>query len=172
MRRLCRRSPHCPLPSAWREKRSDRYLGHSLLRVGQRKGQGHAMAPVVRTASCSCGQLRMLCEEEPIKVSVCHCLDCQRRTGSAFGIAAFYLRERTTSEGLSSIFIRASDSGFEVAHHFCPHCGSTVFWYPSRKPGAVAVAVGCFADSTYTAPDQQVYEHHRHHWLGIALGRN
>jgi hypothetical protein len=46
-----------------------------------------------RTAACHCGRLSLTCEGEPKKVSMCHCLDCQRRTGSAFSVAAFYERE-------------------------------------------------------------------------------
>ena len=41
-----------------------------------------------RDASCSCGQLHLTCEGEPVRISVCHCLACQQRTGSAFGVQA------------------------------------------------------------------------------------
>jgi hypothetical protein len=37
-----------------------------------------------RTATCACGQLQIVCTGEPMKVSACHCLECQRRTGSPF----------------------------------------------------------------------------------------
>ncbi|TIW65491.1 MAG: aldehyde-activating protein, partial [Mesorhizobium sp.] len=43
-----------------------------------------------RIASCACGQLQIRCQREPDIVSLCHCLDCQRRTGSPFGVAAFF----------------------------------------------------------------------------------
>ena len=118
-----------------------------------------------RTARCACGQLRIVCEGAPEKVSACHCLECRRRTGSAFGIAAFYDRKRTLASGTSHVCERGSDSGFSIAHHFCPICGSTVFWYPARKPEQVAVAGGCFADGDFPQPTQQVYEHHRKAWL-------
>ena len=52
-----------------------------------------------RVATCACGQLQVTCRGEPRKVSLCHCLDCQKRTGSAYGIAAFYLRENVDAEG-------------------------------------------------------------------------
>jgi hypothetical protein len=41
-----------------------------------------------RDAVCSCGQLHLTAEGDPIRISMCHCLACQRRTGSAFGIQA------------------------------------------------------------------------------------
>jgi len=120
-------------------------------------------------AHCACGQLVAQCEDLPDKVSVCHCFDCQRRTGSAFGVAAFYGRERVSISGRSEVYERGSDSGFPVSHHFCPTCGSTVFWYPARKPDKVAIGVGCFASPDYPHPAQQVYEHHRHAWVSLAI---
>ena len=41
-----------------------------------------------RTASCSCGQLRLACEGEPVRISICHCLECQKRTCSVFAMQA------------------------------------------------------------------------------------
>lgn len=98
-------------------------------------------------------------------MSLCHCLECQRRTGGPFGIAAFFAVAETTVEGESTVYRRESDSGFPVTFHFCPSCGSTVFWYPARRPEAVAVAVGCFADPGFPAPGQQVFVQHRHAWV-------
>jgi hypothetical protein len=122
---------------------------------------------MIRTATCSCGGLTIRCDGDPAKVPLCHCLACQRRTGSTFGIAAFYPRDATQPKGASSSYTRPSDSGFAVTFHFCGGCGSTVFWYPSRKPDMVAVAVGCFADPAFPAPDQSVYGEHRHDWVAL-----
>ena len=52
-----------------------------------------------------------------------------------------------------------------VTFYFCPHCGSTVYWEPRRKPEIVAVAVGAFADPAFPAPSQAVYAEHRHIWV-------
>lgn len=65
-----------------------------------------------REAACGCGQLRITCEGEPVRISVCHCLDCQRRTGSPFGFSTHYPRGQVTSiEGRASRFVRTADSG-------------------------------------------------------------
>jgi hypothetical protein len=119
----------------------------------------------MRVAACSCGSLRASCEGEPAKVSLCHCLACQRRTGSTFGIAAFYPRERVKVEGESRAYTRDSDSGHPVTFHFCPTCGSTVYWEPGRKPDAIAVGVGAFADPSFPAPTQSVHTQTRHAWV-------
>jgi hypothetical protein len=120
---------------------------------------------IERLATCSCGQLRVTTSGEPSKVSVCHCQACQRRTGSAFGVAAFFARDNITVEGRATTYSRPSDSGFDISFHFCPVCGSTVYWEPSRKPGQVALGIGAFADPDFPAPTQQVYTEHRHDWL-------
>jgi len=118
-----------------------------------------------RIATCACEQLRVTCAGEPGKVALCHCLDCQKRTGSTYGVAAFFPRRAVEAAGPSHTYRRAGDSGFAVTFHFCPHCGSTVFWEPARRPEVIAVAVGSFADPAFPAPSQSVYNERRHLWV-------
>jgi hypothetical protein len=120
-----------------------------------------------RVAQCSCGRLRAVCNGSPDKVSICHCNECRRRTGSAFGIAAFYPRACVRIEGADKRFRRNSDSGFPVTFHFCPDCGASIWWEPSRKPETVGVAVGAFADPDFPMPDQSVADELRHDWIGF-----
>ena len=120
-----------------------------------------------RTAACACGQLRISCAGEPQRVSVCHCLDCQRRTGSAFGVAAFFPRGAVTPEGRQHTNRRVADSGRGLTFHFCPDCGSTVFWEPEFRPDSIAVAVGGFADPSFPQPEKAVYEERAHPWVKI-----
>jgi hypothetical protein len=120
---------------------------------------------VTRVATCACGQLSARCSSEPVAVSLCHCLECQKRTGSTYGIAAFFARADVIISGEASDYARTSDNGYDVLHHFCPRCGSTVFWEPGRKPDVIAVAVGAFADPAFPAPSKSVYVKHRHGWV-------
>src|SRR5437763_9506854 len=100
----------------------------------------------IRHAACSCEQLRLTVEGEPIRVSVCHCLACQRRTGSVFGVQARFDVEQVTTEGTSRQYVRVSDRGDQRVFHFCPECGAAVFYTTELSPGVVAVPVGAFAD--------------------------
>jgi hypothetical protein len=118
-----------------------------------------------RVAKCACGQLSVACAGDPLSIALCHCLECQRRTGSTYGIAAFYARSDVAIAGEAFDYSRLSDNGYSVLHHFCPRCGSTVFWEPTRKPDLVAVAVGAFGDPSFPAPSKSVYVQHRHHWV-------
>jgi hypothetical protein len=120
-----------------------------------------------RRAECSCGQLRLVVEGEPIRLSMCHCLACQRRTGSAFGIQARFPSDRVRIEGRSTEYARVSESGEARAFHFCPDCGTTVYWRLSSPPDVIAVAVGAFADPAFPPPRISVYESRRHPWLEV-----
>jgi len=122
-----------------------------------------------RTACCACGQLRVACLGEPEKTSLCHCNDCQRRTGSAFGIGAFFRREAVSAEGRQNAYKRSSNSGSTVTFYFCPDCGSSVYWAAERMPEMLAVAVGSFADPTFPAPTQSVWDERRHAWVTFSI---
>jgi len=120
-----------------------------------------------RIATCQCGGLTAACEGEPDYVSLCSCRDCQRRTGSAFGLVAVYSREAVTTAGAASAYRRVAESGNTSTMHFCPTCGSTVFWDAHARPGIISVAVGAFADPTFPMPIRTVYDEHRHPWIGF-----
>nr|WP_224242124.1 GFA family protein [Hyalangium gracile] len=104
---------------------------------------------------------------------MCHCLACQKRTGSVFGTQARFRRQDISSiEGRSTSFSRVGDSGNTATFHFCPTCGATVYWELGAMPDFVAVAVGAFADPSFPAPKISVYEERRHAWAlptGIEL---
>ena len=121
-----------------------------------------------RTASCSCGQLRLTCEGEPVRISICHCLECQKRTGSVYGAQARFPRECVTMEGRSTQWMRRGESGESATFHFCPVCGATVWWEATGVPGFVTAAVGAFADPHFPPPQVSVYEERQHPWAFAA----
>lgn len=121
-----------------------------------------------RVASCSCGQLRIACDGAPTRVSICHCLDCQRRTGSVYAVQARFPRDRVRVEGRSENWSRTGESGGIARFHFCPVCGATVYWEPDTMPDLVLVAVGAFADPGFPVPSVAVYEARRHPWTFAA----
>jgi len=120
-----------------------------------------------RVASCSCGQLRLSTNEEPLRVSVCHCLACQRRTGSVFGAQARFHERAVQISGDSTVYVRVGDEGRKATFHFCPQCGSTVYYRLEGRPEHVAVPVGAFAEPGFPAPSFSVYEERMHPWVGL-----
>ena len=99
-----------------------------------------------RRATCSCGQLHLTIEGEPSRISMCHCLECQRRTGAVISNQARFRREQVTFAGKAATWMRTAESGKALTFHFCPTCGSTVYWESEGFPGYLAVAIGNFAD--------------------------
>jgi hypothetical protein len=121
-----------------------------------------------RHASCSCGQLRVTTEGEPVRISICHCHACQQRTGSVFGYQARWPRDQVEISGESREWVRhADDDGEERRFQFCPACGSTVYYLNAASPDLVAVAVGNFADGSFPPPTVSVWEDRRHPWVGL-----
>jgi hypothetical protein len=120
-----------------------------------------------RRAACSCGQLHVTTEGDPVRVSMCHCLACQRRTGSVFGAQARFARDQVSISGRSTEYVRIGDEGSRVTFHFCPACGATVYYQIDDLPDVTAIPVGAFADPTFPAPRVSVYEARRHAWVSI-----
>jgi hypothetical protein len=122
----------------------------------------------IRHASCSCGQLNLTVEGEPVRIAMCHCLECQRRTGAVISNQARFHREQITITGKSTEWKRTADSGNVLTYSFCPVCGSTVYWDNTGFPDVIAVAIGAFADPSFPPPTISVWEECRHSWVPLS----
>ena len=122
-----------------------------------------------RQAACHCGQLRLEAEGEPLAVSICNCLACQRRTGSAFGMQAGFKADQVEITGRYSDYTRISDEADRKEHvfHFCPDCGSQVFYTEPDEPDLVVVSTGAFADPSFPPPTRSGYDSRRHPWVEL-----
>ena len=118
-----------------------------------------------QTATCLCGQLSLVYTGEITKSSLCHCYDCQKRTGSIFGSQVLLAKDKLTIAGETKIYTHMSDEDNPVQFYSCPICASTVYWQVTAFPEHLAVAVGCFANQDFAAPTFSVYEDRMHKWL-------
>src|SRR3954454_173114 len=119
--------------------------------------------------ACHRGHLRLHVIGAPFVVSMCHCLACQRRTGSAFGLQAAFTPDQVHVVGGFSDYLRVSDEADRKEHvfHFCPDCGSQVFYTEPTEPDLIVVSVGAFADPSFPPPTQSGYDSRRHAWVGL-----
>jgi hypothetical protein len=122
---------------------------------------------MTRHAACSCGQLHLTIEGEPSRNAMCHCLACQRRTGAVVSNQVRYRNDQVAIAGKSTEWKRIADSGNAMIFHFCPTCGSTLFWENAGFPGHLSVAIGNFADPSFPAPTVAVWEQSRHPWVAL-----
>ena len=126
-----------------------------------------AMPLTTRRAACRCERLTAICVGEPVRISVCHCLACQRRSGSAFAVQARFPSERVQIDGDRKAFVRTADSGKTATYHFCPDCGSTIAYENEGMEGVIAIPLGAFADPDFPPPAFSVYEERKHAWVAI-----
>jgi hypothetical protein len=123
-----------------------------------------------RTAACGCGQLSITVHGEPRGVGVCHCLACQRRTGSVFAALASFAAPFEII-GQAAEYVRTGDAGARFRFRFCPVCGTNLF-HTEEGLGerSVGVAVGAFADPSFPPPQVSVYDSRRHPWVQLPPG--
>jgi hypothetical protein len=112
---------------------------------------------MTRRAACSCGQLYLTIEGEPSRISMCHCLECQRRTGAVISNQARFRREQVTFAGKATEWMRTAESGNALTFHFCLRRllgGRRLSWIVAdpkfscaynRGVGGVAPSLGLFA---------------------------
>jgi len=122
-----------------------------------------------RIASCSCGQLSIEVSGEPLGVGVCHCLACQRRTGSVFATLASFATPYSVN-GKATEYARTGDKGAQFIFRFCPTCGTNLFHTEVGEDGSVSVAVGGFAEPGFPPPTVSVYDCRRHPWVQLPAG--
>jgi hypothetical protein len=124
-----------------------------------------------RTAQCACGRLQVNVEQEPFRVTACYCDFCQKRTGSVFYVGAYFIQgagieikgETQIYNGMEIDGV-GTTTGDEINYHFCPTCGSTVFYTVQGHP-IMGIAVGNFVDPSFPTPTMEFNVGMRPHWL-------
>lgn len=118
-----------------------------------------------RIAQCSCGAVKLVVTGDPNFVVACHCLDCQRRTGSVLGVGAYFPLNLVAASGLTREFVRPNETWNHF--HFCPVCGTTTHWFSDKEPTLLGIAVGAFAEPSIYPPVRSVWEQSKHNWVEI-----
>ena len=119
-------------------------------------------------ASCQCGQLVATVPGPTVEVVACHCLACQKRSGSPFGEAAYWPYDEVEITGSARQFDRPTDLGGVFSQFFCPDCGTTVFMRGTKNPTVTGIPIGLFDEPHVMQPIRSVYEDRRHPWVEIS----
>jgi len=121
----------------------------------------------IHEGGCLCGAVRYRVTNAPAGTGACHCKFCQRRTGSAFGIGAYFRQEDVaiTRGVLTSYEYRSDESGRWLRMEFCPTCGTTVTWTFELLPGTRAVAGGTFDDPSWLKIEWHSWLRSAHPWM-------
>jgi hypothetical protein len=121
------------------------------------------------TGTCACGQASITVDALPSMHGVCHCTNCKRRTGSAFGISAYFDRTAVVQQrGETKTYtFHHTAQNHDQERHFCSHCGTTLFWFVSSVPEKIGIAGGCFADAGLPEPSYSVTDRKRESWVSL-----
>lgn len=109
---------------------------------------------MTRTATCCCGKASLDVQGSPELHGICHCSDCKKRTGSAFGISAYFKSDNVLNiRGEFSCYsLQGSQTNALQQRYFCKACGTTLYWKISTSPDLIGVAGGCFSQSPLGEP--------------------
>src|SRR5689334_2734627 len=90
---------------------------------------------LIMKAQCQCGDLiAEVADDARPFTGICHCVECQRRSGSPFGVIAYFHESKVTVTGPATEFVRPTDEGNQLTSGFCPRCGSTLYVWTSKRP--------------------------------------
>ena len=97
---------------------------------------------------------------------MCSCEHCQRRSGSAFQLGAFFDKDQLVEiSGEANVYTRTSDSGNTTDLNFCPNCGVSVYFRSKARPNLLGIHGGCFADPDFPTPDTAGWTRTKHGWV-------
>ena len=121
----------------------------------------------LREGGCSCGAVRYLLASEPLFIHCCHCLNCQRQTGSAFVINLLIEADRMELlAGTPEAVEVPRDDGSEQRIFRCPTCQVAVFSEYGR-PGVRFVRGGTLDDPSTVRPDVHIYTRSKLPWITL-----
>jgi hypothetical protein len=130
----------------------------------------------IHEGGCVCGSVRYRAVGAPARITICHCTWCQRRTGSAFGVAAVFQAEQIEATGSQpKIYRHVSDeSGRWLDLHFCPNCGTNIGLTLEWVPGIFGVDGGTFDEPSWLDPERfdvrYVYRRSAQTWSSVPQG--
>ena len=122
---------------------------------------------VGREGGCSCGEVRYRLTSEPLFIHCCHCLNCQRQTGSAFVINVLIETDRVellTGEPQQVDLPRDDGSTQQVFR--CPTCQVAVFSHYGFS-GVRFVRAGTLDDPSSVVPDVHIYTRSKLPWVKL-----
>lgn len=124
-----------------------------------------------REGGCQCGAVRYRLEGEPIALAVCHCTECQRQSGSAFGMSLIVpANALTLLAAKPRIFSRSSEAGRTVDCAFCADCGTRIYHRPARRPTTTNLKPGTLDDTSWLTPEIHVWTKSKQPWVSIPEG--
>jgi hypothetical protein len=120
---------------------------------------------------CACGAVRYRLGSAPMFVHCCHCLDCQRQTGSAFVLNALIEADRVEILSGKPVPVPVpTDSGRPHDVYRCPDCQTALWSDYGRRRVLLFVRLGTLDDPKAFQPDVHIFTRSKLAWVGLPAG--
>ncbi|MGA7488604.1 MAG: GFA family protein [Xanthobacteraceae bacterium] len=120
------------------------------------------------TGGCQCGRVRYEIGAKPLSLYACHCTECQRQSGSAFGLSLAVARDAmVVVSGTPAVWRRVLAGGRAIECLFCADCGTRLFHNPERNLQASIVKPGTLDDATWLEPVGHIWTGSAQPWVQI-----
>jgi hypothetical protein len=129
--------------------------------------KGASEMPAPYTGGCQCGSVNYVVTAEPMRVSACHCKECQRQSGSAFAMSMLLKKDSLTVTGRTKQFTRIADSGNEVTGVFCPECGVRIYHALQSAPDVLALKPGTLDETSWLRPNSFIWMKSAQGWVPV-----
>lgn len=107
---------------------------------------------------CHCGELTYEAEVDPAQVSICHCLDCQILTGTAYRVSVpARAADFRILSGVPKIYVKTAESGNARAQAFCGTCGTPIYASDVKHPTLFNLRTGAIAERAELKPRRQIW---------------
>lgn len=116
---------------------------------------------------CHCGQIKFEADVDPRGLQICHCLDCQVLTGTAFrATVPAHPEHFKLLQGEPTIYLKIADSGSRRRHAFCGTCGTPVYRMPTDNNPNYSLRIGNLDQRLeFKFPTRQIWIKRRWPWL-------
>jgi hypothetical protein len=122
---------------------------------------------VAHEGGCSCGEIRYRLTSDPLFVHCCHCLNCQRQTGSAFVVNLLIEADRVELPAGSPVPVDVPREDGRPQRIFrCPTCGVAVFSRYGRDD-VLFVRGGTLDDPSTVSPDVHIFTRSKLPWVAL-----
>ncbi len=123
------------------------------------------------TGSCQCRAVRYQCTAAPASIYACHCTECQRQSGSAFGTSMLVPRDAFSfTHGAPRTWVRTAESGRKVDCLYCPDCGTRIVHLPQHSPTMAIIRPGTLDDTKWIRLAGHIWLASRQAWFEAPAG--
>ena len=118
-----------------------------------------------RSGGCLCGQFTYTMDEEAVVSAFhCHCLDCQKSTGSGKATIMLIPKDELKISGELKFYTVTGSAGSHVTRGFCENCGSPLVSFVEENADIRFIKLGSLNDSSWVNVESNFWSSTANSW--------